>query len=79
MVTSGPKRPVGVRFSPDGESLYVTDFGAILALPADAGPMARVFPGTGVVWRVTAEGVPASGPPPGLSPIPPKAWLAPIS
>jgi DNA-binding beta-propeller fold protein YncE len=78
VVTPGPKRPVGVRFSPDGNSLYVTDIGAILALPAGAGPMARAFPGTGVVWRVTPEGVSPGGPPPDLSPIPPRAWPAPV-
>jgi hypothetical protein len=72
VVTPGPKRPVGVKFSPDGNSLYVVDIGAIVALPAGAGPMARAFPGTGVVWRITREGTPPSGPPPGLSPIPPK-------
>ena len=52
VVTPAPKRPVDVRFSPDGNALYVVDIGAITALPAGAGPMARAFPKTGVVWRI---------------------------
>ena len=52
-VTPGPKRPVDVRFSPGGDALYVVDVGAIVALPAGAGPMVQAFPKTGAVWRIT--------------------------
>ena len=51
----GPKRPADVRFSPSGDALYVVDVGAIVALPADAGPMVQAFPKTGAVWRITRE------------------------
>ena len=53
VLTPGPKRPVEVRFSPDGSALYVVDVGAITGLPAGAGPMAQAFPKTGAVWRIT--------------------------
>jgi glucose/arabinose dehydrogenase len=53
--TPGPKRPVDVRFSPSGDALYVVDVGAIVALPAGAGPMVQAFPKTGAVWRITRE------------------------
>jgi glucose/arabinose dehydrogenase len=66
-VTAGPKRPVDVRFSPDGASLYVIDFGAMAGFAAGAGPAVRPFPGTGVLWRITRNGVDAGGPPPGRS------------
>lgn len=46
--TGGFERPVGVRFSPDGGSLYVVDFGVMTIGPD--GPEPR--PGTGVVWRI---------------------------
>jgi glucose/arabinose dehydrogenase len=55
VLTPGPKRPVDVRFSPNGEALYVVDVGAITALPAGAGPMAQAFPKTGAVWRIVRE------------------------
>jgi glucose/arabinose dehydrogenase len=54
-LTRGPKRPVDVRFSPDGSALYVVDVGAIVALPAGAGPMVQAFPQTGAVWRIVRE------------------------
>lgn len=54
--TPGPKRPVDVRFSPDGETLYVVDFGAFAGFPAGAGTSIRTFPGSGAIWRITREG-----------------------
>jgi glucose/arabinose dehydrogenase len=54
--TSGPKHPMGARFSRDGTSLYVVDFGAMAVFPAGAGPAARPMPTTGVVWRITKTG-----------------------
>jgi len=47
--THGLERPVGVRFSPDGSSLYVVDFG-VLAMD---GKGAHPQPGTGVVWKIS--------------------------
>lgn len=48
---AGLERPVAVRFSPDGESLYVVDFGVMTI--GESGPEPR--PGTGVLWRITRE------------------------
>jgi glucose/arabinose dehydrogenase len=70
VATAGPKRPVDVRFSPDGRALYVVDFGAMSSFPAGAGPLVHPFPGTGVVWRITREGTQPHSPPSNLSPIP---------
>ncbi len=53
VVTAGPRRPVDVRFSTDGNALYVVDVGAVAILSTATGPAPRPFPGTGVVWRVT--------------------------
>jgi hypothetical protein len=65
--TAGPRRPVDVRFAPDGNTLYVVDIGAITVLPTMV-PTAMPFPGTGVVWRITREGG-GGGPPANLSPL----------
>ncbi|MEX2176498.1 MAG: PQQ-dependent sugar dehydrogenase [Pirellulaceae bacterium] len=54
VATAGPKRPVDVKFSPDGKSLYVVDFGAMVDVPTAVGPTSRPFPGTGTLWRITA-------------------------
>ena len=70
VVTPGPKRPVDVHFSPDGNSLYVADIGAIAFFLTGAGPGGQAFPGTGVIWRITREGASPAGPPAGLSPLP---------
>jgi|GEM_PF-265926 len=61
--TAGPRRPLDVRFSPDGQALYIADFGA-MAIQAGAVPV----PGTGVIWRVIPEDAQPSGPPTKLSP-----------
>ena len=52
--TRGFERPLDVEFSPDGQTLYVADFGVMLV---DDEQGIRPQPGTGVVWRITrAEG-----------------------
>ena len=61
VTTAGPKRPVDVRFSPDGNALYVVDIGAIMIFPSPT-PMPRAWPGSGVIWRISREGAPASFP-----------------
>lgn len=48
----GLERPVDVKFSPDGRSLYVVDFGVVRVDDDGAHPYA----GTGVLWRVTHTG-----------------------
>jgi glucose/arabinose dehydrogenase len=50
--TGGLERPVSVRFGPDGESLYIVDFGVMTI--SDGVVQPRL--GTGVLWRVTHEG-----------------------
>jgi glucose/arabinose dehydrogenase len=67
--TAGPRRPVDVRFSPDGDALYVVDFGAMAAYPAGAGPVVHPFPGSGVLWRIVRERSARKSPPTELSPI----------
>ncbi|MET3697706.1 glucose/arabinose dehydrogenase [Bacillus oleivorans] len=44
----GPERPVAVRFSPDGNFLYIVDFGLLGATATTAIPYAD----TGAIWRV---------------------------
>jgi glucose/arabinose dehydrogenase len=46
----GLERPVAVRFSPDGRSLYVVDFGV---LRMDDTGKSHAQPGTGVLWKIT--------------------------
>jgi glucose/arabinose dehydrogenase len=58
VATAGPRRPVDVQFSPDGNALYVVDVGALAIVPTAAGPAPRPFPRTGVVWRITRAGNP---------------------
>ena len=65
VATAGPKRPVDVKFAPDGNSLYVVDFGAMTTVPTAVGPSPLPFPGTGVVWRITPVARPGCPPPPG--------------
>ncbi len=45
----GPRRPVAVRFSPDGDALYVVDYGALI--PTESGVQA--YPSSGVVWKIS--------------------------
>lgn len=47
--TGGLERPVAVKFSPDGQSLYVVDFGVMKMTEKGAEPQQR----TGVVWKIT--------------------------
>ena len=55
VATAGPKRPVDLRFSPDGSALYVVDIGPIHYVKGEKGPEPMAFPGTGVVWRITRK------------------------
>jgi glucose/arabinose dehydrogenase len=50
--TGGIERPVDCKFHPDGESLYVLDFGAVRVRKG----YMTAFGHTGVLWRVTKEG-----------------------
>lgn len=50
--TGGFERPTAARFSPDGKSLYVVDFGIVVS--SDRGVYA--VPGTGALWRIWHEG-----------------------
>jgi len=52
VATAGLKRPVNVRFSPQGDALYVVDFGAETVVPSAVGPVPQPFPGTGAIWRI---------------------------
>ena len=52
--TAGPKRPVDVRFSREGDALYVADLGAIM-VRTGATPMAHAFASTGVIWRIRRD------------------------
>ena len=56
VMTAGPRRPVGLRFSPQGDALYVVDIGAVVFMRSGTGPTPRPYPGTGVVWRITRAG-----------------------
>jgi glucose/arabinose dehydrogenase len=48
----GLERPVDVKFSPDGQSMYVLDFG----LHAITKRYIWAYGHTGVLWRVTRQG-----------------------
>ncbi len=45
----GLERPLSVRFSPDGRSMYIADFGIIKM--TEHGPLPQT--GTGVIWKIT--------------------------
>ncbi len=49
--TGGLERPVAVKFSPDGKSLYVIDFGIIEI----SGDKTISHKGTGLVWKITRK------------------------
>ncbi|PRY03391.1 glucose/arabinose dehydrogenase [Pontibacter ummariensis] len=49
--SGGIERPVSCKFSPDGESLYVLDFGHV---KVTTGPM-LAFAHTGVLWKITKK------------------------
>lgn len=61
-LSAGPRRPLDVRFAPDGRALYIADFGA-MAVEDEAMPV----PQTGVIWRVVPENAEHVGPPAGLA------------
>lgn len=61
-MTAGPRRLLDVRFAPDGDALYIADFGSMVVEDKP-----RPVPGTGVIWRVVPEGSRSPGPPTGLS------------
>jgi glucose/arabinose dehydrogenase len=50
--TGGLERPIAVKFSPDGRSLYVVDFGILKQDKKGAHPQEK----TGVIWRITKTG-----------------------
>jgi len=52
--TSGPKRPVDVRFSRESDALYIADLGAVMVYQS-ATPAPRPFAGSGVIWRISRE------------------------
>lgn len=49
--TGGLERPVAVRFSPDGGTLYVVDFGVAAATEEGSQPQK----GTGAIWKITRD------------------------
>jgi glucose/arabinose dehydrogenase len=73
-VTAGPRHPVEAQFSPDGEVLYIVDIGVIGFALAGAGPFPVPVPGTGVIWRITKEGMGETRPPANLSAMPPDTF-----
>lgn len=61
-ISAGPRRLVDVRFAPDGNALYVADFGSLVVTDKP-----RPVPGTGVIWRVVPHAIEVGGPPANLS------------
>jgi len=47
--TGGLERPISVKFSPDGQSLYIVDFGVVKMTEKGAEPQVK----TGVIWKIT--------------------------
>ncbi|GHA69281.1 PQQ-dependent sugar dehydrogenase [Pontibacter akesuensis] len=47
--TGGLERPVSVKFSPDGQSMYIVDFGVVKMTEKGAEPQVK----TGVIWKIT--------------------------
>jgi hypothetical protein len=52
--SAGIERPLGLRFDPSGNALYVVDFGIMLMDKTGPKPQQQ----TGVLWRVTRGGAP---------------------
>jgi glucose/arabinose dehydrogenase len=52
MKRGGLERPVAVRFNPDGDALYVVDFGVLTEDTKGAHPQQN----TGVIWKITRRG-----------------------
>lgn len=50
--TRGLERPVAVKFSPDGRSLYIVDFGVVTMNKQGAHPQKN----TGVIWKISRKG-----------------------
>ncbi|MDQ4141520.1 MAG: hypothetical protein M3142_13505 [Bacteroidota bacterium] len=48
---AGIERPVSCKFSPDGKSLYVLDFGVVKVTPGNM----MAFAHTGVLWKITKK------------------------
>lgn len=53
----GLERPISVRFDPQGEALYVVDFGVLLMSERGSDPR----PGTGALWRIVRDDTRAAG------------------
>lgn len=49
--SGGIERPVAVRFSPDGNSLYIVDYGIMLT--SEEGP--KPIEETGVIWKISKQ------------------------
>jgi glucose/arabinose dehydrogenase len=58
-VTSGPRRLMDVVFSPQGDALYIVDFGSMVIKDEP-----RPIRNTGVIWRVKQSGEKLRGHPP---------------
>jgi glucose/arabinose dehydrogenase len=52
--SGGLERPVAVRFSPDGNALYIVDFGIMLTTAEGPKPIEK----TGIIWKVTRSDFP---------------------
>lgn len=59
----GLERPIDVLVAPDGNAIYVVDFGRV-HVSKEGG--VRPVPGSGKLWRVMPNGVQHAGPPSGL-------------
>lgn len=53
----GLERPVAARFNPDGDVLYIVDFGVMRMSQKGSFPER----GTGALWRIVREGAPVAG------------------
>ncbi len=61
-VSPGPRRLMDVRFSSDGQAMYIADFGSMVVKDKPV-----PVPGTGVIWRVVPQASPPASPPANLS------------